>query len=240
MMYPGTALRRFDSRFDLVKFVQERLVGVKVDGIFGPVTESAVKLFQTQHGLEADGIIGPRTWAALFGGEPATALVPSDPLIINVLRIAREQIGVREVGGPNRGPEVEKYLARVGLVPGFPWCAALVYFCFDEAALRTVVPNPLPKTAGVLDHWNRAADKFKLPPNVPFDDLRNLNPGSIFCIDHGNGHGHTGIVVLADREGLKTIEGNTNVAGSREGDGVYYRTRRLEEITLGYLDYSRT
>jgi hypothetical protein len=204
------------------------------------MTESAVKLFQTQHGLEADGIVGPLTWAALFGGEPATAQVPSDPLIINMLRVAREQIGVREVGGPNRGPEVEKYLARVGLGPGFPWCAAFVYWCFDEAALHSTVPNPLPKTAGVLDHWNKAPDHVKLPPSAAADDLRNINPGTIFCIDHGHGHGHTGIVMSAEGEGLKTVEGNTNVAGSREGDGVYYRTRRFSEINLGYLDYSRS
>ncbi len=35
------------------------------DGIFGPITEEAVKTYQKEAGLEADGIVGPRTWAAL-------------------------------------------------------------------------------------------------------------------------------------------------------------------------------
>ena len=38
---------------------------VGVDGVFGPTTETAVKAFQTSHGLLADGFVGPITWAAL-------------------------------------------------------------------------------------------------------------------------------------------------------------------------------
>lgn len=37
----------------------------KVDGIFGPLTEQAVKDWQSANGLKADGIIGPKSWAKL-------------------------------------------------------------------------------------------------------------------------------------------------------------------------------
>lgn len=36
-----------------------------IDGIFGPVTEQAVKMFQAKGGLVIDGIVGPITWARL-------------------------------------------------------------------------------------------------------------------------------------------------------------------------------
>ena len=36
-----------------------------VDGIFGPLTEAAVKVFQKSHLIPADGIVGPVTWSKL-------------------------------------------------------------------------------------------------------------------------------------------------------------------------------
>lgn len=42
------------------------------DGNFGPKTESAVRAYQTEHGLGADGIVGDRTWWVPAGGAGAT------------------------------------------------------------------------------------------------------------------------------------------------------------------------
>lgn len=49
---------------DLVKYLQAK-IGVRADGIFGPITEAAVRHFQRQNGLVPDGIVGPKTWAVL-------------------------------------------------------------------------------------------------------------------------------------------------------------------------------
>ena len=43
-----------------------------VDGHFGPQTESAVRAYQTGHGLTADGVVGDRTWWVPAGGAGAT------------------------------------------------------------------------------------------------------------------------------------------------------------------------
>lgn len=46
-----------------VKLLQEFLF---VDGHFGPVTETAVKAFQTKQGITADGVVGPYTWREIL------------------------------------------------------------------------------------------------------------------------------------------------------------------------------
>jgi peptidoglycan hydrolase-like protein with peptidoglycan-binding domain len=64
---PGTSprptLRRGDKG-DLVKVVQTK-IGVEADGMFGPRTEAAVRVFQRDQQLVPDGIVGPKTWQAI-------------------------------------------------------------------------------------------------------------------------------------------------------------------------------
>ena len=66
-------LRRGDSG-NAVTYLQTLLgdtgAALRADGIFGAVTEAAVKDFQAVNRLTMDGIVGPLTWAAL---EKATA-----------------------------------------------------------------------------------------------------------------------------------------------------------------------
>ncbi len=58
------------SKGDDVTDLQQGLIELdfkpgEVDGIFGVLTESAVRAFQTWAQTTADGIVGPQTWGAL-------------------------------------------------------------------------------------------------------------------------------------------------------------------------------
>ena len=170
--------------------------------------------------------IGDNTWDALFGlATPAPSTPPpaAGSLRAQVLKVAAEEVGVREVPlGSNRGPRVDEYLNAVG--PGLlgqPWCMAFVYSCFDEAAAALGVPNPAPRTASVLRCWQLAQSQLGadvVPAEKAKGDPSLVLPGMVFFIDTGGGHGHAGFVADVIGGTLVTIEGNTSEAGLRGRD----------------------
>jgi hypothetical protein len=253
MIYPNRVVKKGEKDAEIVKAIQQKLNGnncgpIDEDGDFGKNTESAVKLFQTRNtdiagnSLVADGQIGAITWAVLFGDRQVkNETEVKSPLLAAALMKAITQINVVEQPrGSNRGPEVDGFLRSVGLNPAegnYSWCAAFVYWCFKEAASAINVSNPVIRTAGVLDHWNRAKCT-RITKALAISEPDQVAPGSIFIIDHGGGLGHTGIVESVNGGNLVTVEGNTNNGLSREGYGVFRLTRRkITDVTKGFLIY---
>lgn len=156
-----------------------------------------------------------------------------EPLETELINQAGTQIGVREATGHNDGQAVETYLASVGLGKGYSWCMAFVYWCAKQAAAKLGVTNPLKETGGVLDEWQSGRGTHLTEPI----------PGSIMIMDFGGGEGHTGIVtgVFIDQGIIHTIEGNTNNDGSREGIGVFRKTREIADPKIkGYILLDKT
>jgi hypothetical protein len=222
-----------------------------VDGQFGPKTESAVKLFQSRsvdsrgNPLEVDGVIGSLTWEALFGKVSIPVVdagEQDDALVRRALEVAASQVGVMEDPPySNGGREVRAYLASVGIDVPAPWCAAFLYWCFEQAARELELRNPLVKTASCHDHWHRAPDAGArlITKERATADPSLVSPGQIFIMDHGHGKGHTGIVESVQGGMLVTIEGNTGSDGTREGLGVFRRKqRKISSIELGFIDYA--
>ena len=152
------------------------------------------------------------------------------PRIAKLVEIAERELGKKETRN-NVAKDVRKYQAATTLAPGaWPWCAA---FCawtlqqwLDDPAnvkwlgLRATTPAKWrPKTAlayGFIK-WAQArpATCMVLPDTV------EPMPGDLVCYDFS----HIGIVKRSLGDKFEAIEGNTNGAGSREGDGVYLKVR---------------
>jgi hypothetical protein len=238
MLYPNQLIQKGSKNEVAVKALKLRLNEVMnstldpTNGNFGESTEAVVKQYQKKAQLLDDGVVGSLTWERLF--TVATVVQPhSNILRIRAIEIADTQLFVRELTGKNDGKEVEAYLKDVGLAKGYPWCAAFVYWCFDEAAEALQQKNPLIKTGGVLDHWRRTKAK-KILSGKP-------EVGDIFIMDFGKGKGHTGLVNEVKNGRIYTVEGNTSAdpayaAADRDGNGVFERNRPISTIK-GFIRY---
>ena len=145
-----------------------------------------------------------------------------EKFVSSLVSAALGQVGKREVGH-NGGSAVRAYQSATYLAPGdWPWCAAFVCWCFRAASLSCPVDFKLPVTprAYGFEAWGRSNwNLIESPSSILRGDL------VIYEISH------IGIAVRDSVEGrFLTVEGNTNPAGSREGDGVYQRERGLSFV----------
>ncbi|MGY3211161.1 CHAP domain-containing protein [Mucilaginibacter sp. HD30] len=132
------------------------------------------------------------------------------------------QVGIHELTGNNDGKQVEVYLKYVGLQKGNPWCAAFVCWVLGQ----NDVANPKSGYCPILftaqnKIWKRMS-KTSLIPLM----------GDVFGIyfPEKKRVAHVGFVDSWTSKTVITVEGNTNDAGSREGDGVYRKIRLTRQI----------
>lgn len=154
-------------------------------------------------------------------------------LVEEIIRIAKGEIGVREVGNTNCGERVDEYKFATWLNPkkGWPWCAAFVCWVIREALISSGVKQTKtfkrPRTAGAWDfeNWSIDQDSSTWLRRNPAGDIV---PGDIVIFTFS----HIGIAVSSpDKKGnVTTVEGNTDSEGSREGGGVYLKTRNISKI----------
>jgi peptidoglycan hydrolase-like protein with peptidoglycan-binding domain len=231
--YPG-AFKRPDQG-PPVKRVQEWLclhgLWIKIDGDFGPATQLAMKQYQAAEGLPSTGVLDPMTWDHLVAPlRAALAPIPPSGRTLGQLTVAwaSQQLASkpREIP-PNSGAFVRTYMkGHEG--KDWPWCAGFATFCLEKAASALGVSLPI-KTSFSCDElaWSaKAAGILLREPGAA--DRSRISPGSLFVVRKSpNDWSHTGIVVEAGAEAFRTIEGNTNDAGSANGDGVYQRVRKF-------------
>ena len=130
------------------------------------------------------------------------------------------QVGVREQGGNNRGPEVKMYLQSIGLGESYPWCAAFVSWCFQQVEIDAPVSGWVPAFA--------LRDKMVYKQGRILKRLPKYGDVMLIWFKRLNRPAHIGFIDEWGDTWVITVEGNTNIDGSREGDGVY-RKRRLKK-----------
>lgn len=161
-------------------------------------------------------------------------VIPAEESILNeseILEAPRKQtieeiylsqIGVREATGKNDGAEVEMYLRAVGLGKGYAWCSAFVAWCLNEVE----IPHK-------VNAWSPTAENKSYFIYRDKNIVKEPRSGDVFTIWYASLKriGHAGFYHKNQNDKIiVTVEGNTNDAGSREGDGVYKKYRSLNTI----------
>jgi CHAP domain len=164
--------------------------------------------------------------------------VTGDAAVRAVLAEAARYVGEQErPRGSNRSLRIDYWLAEVGLPPaeradpakgcvveqpGAAWCAAFVHQA-GRQALGAAWPIPRTASVAAMVRWAEAAQVLL---DLPHE-------GDLFVLwnDGLKRYAHVGFVESIARTAeagpvLRTIEGNTNPGGSREGFGVFRRERR--------------
>lgn len=142
------------------------------------------------------------------------------------------QIGVLEATGNNDGYQVEQYLQSAGFGSGYAWCASFVNWVLIQCCLNT------PKSPAWSPVWFPASKVI-----YSRDKQNNLSPSTsnVFGIYFANLKriAHVGFIDSWNTgDWTVTVEGNTNLAGSREGDGVY-RKKRLKRQIYQVSDWTK-
>ena len=135
----GDPVRTIQYYLSVLGFFDDTLPKVVIDGIFGPETERAIRVFQQQQGLTADGIVGRNTWDALTNAyNQVRASLPEQYLS------ASDEIYPGKFLTPGQeGPEVaslQRLLRRAALIVTFIPAVTEngVYDAATEAAVKAV------------------------------------------------------------------------------------------------------
>jgi hypothetical protein len=141
-----------------------------------------------------------------------------------IVAIARAELGVKETSR-NQGEGLAKYWQATDYPDGMqnrePWCAAFAAWCV-LMILGPFVKRP--KSAAVR-RWVPEALKLGWLVFGPRDGLYFPSAGDLVVFTFS----HIGIVEGFDGATVRTIEGNTDDAGGREGVKVCRKRRSLEE-----------
>jgi len=130
-----------------------------------------------------------------------------------------QYVGIREATGRNDGTMVEYFQHMAGVRKGDAWCAAFVYTCIKQCDSSFVLKAPAWSSSWFTTNVIWKQGRGQTPQTADVFGIYFLSKKRI---------AHVGFIESwPDGKYTFTVEGNTNEAGSREGDGVY-RKRRLK------------
>ncbi len=183
---------------------------LKADSDFGPKTASFLaRLFVAERELRRSDPTGPAAWE-----------IEAELRAPGWLKIARGELGQKEIKGANHNPKIVLYQQATSLKATddeTPWCASFVCWVLEQAAIKSTRSA----RARSYESWGQP-----LP-------LTRVCPGAVAVFWRGTrkseGKGHVGFYVAGD-----PYNGPIAVLGGNQGDSVSISTYKTDKL-LGYF-----
>lgn len=213
-----------------------------IDGDFGAATEESVKRFQRLKRLTVNGIADDEVFTKLVqpmqdSFEKNISGTGLRQLVVNVAENHLENHPFELVINRqnNAGPWVRSYMNN-NEGESWYWCMGFVQTIIDQAAskLDKSFKTLMPLTFSCDSVGMTGLQKGNL---IRYTNVRkdpsSVKPGDIFLIQKTTFDWvHTGIITAVKNGIFETIEGNTDTAGSSNGNGVYKRIRNYLSAKL--------
>lgn len=222
-----------------VRIVQYFL-NIDADGIFGDKTESAVKAWQEINQLPSTGIMSQdimdSTVKPLVMDKELAHIKLANSLVGEAVELDVDGDGQSD----NRGLLVDEFIKVCfpnfdfddKTKKGYAWCACFISWCMEKT-----YQNFEFKSALAREWISYASTRSK---NNKINDIKQLRRDHVYIGGwvKESGYGHVYFVdpfksiVNSKQNKVITIEGNTNMVGSREGDGIFMKERNLRKTVL--------
>jgi len=213
-----------------------------IDGDFGPATQRAVKNFQKAKRISETGEVSQTVFDKLSA--PMKNAYEYDTkkstLRKTIVAVAEQHLkqNARELtinGQSNSGPWVRAYMDGHEGTPWF-WCMGFVQAIIDQAftihgqSFKEMMPLTYScDVVGMKGIEHGCLMRYLTVRTSPQD----VKPGDIVLVRKTKyDWTHTAIVTEVHGSTFTTIEGNTNLAGSRNGLGVFKRIRNFRNSKL--------
>lgn len=171
-------------------------------------------------------------------------------IIKSLYEIALQFEGVKEIEN-NFGfsdKKLEEMMIACGWQKGYAWCSTFAQVCTELYLTQF--------NTSLIDNFRKC---FSVSATATFTNFKASYPdivffepkvdSIVFWQNYINGQpswqGHAGIVKDWNKTFITSIDGNTNIHGSRDGDGVFTKTRLLDTVSksglkiIGYVQFKR-
>lgn len=190
-----------------VRYLQ-RLLKIKIDGLFGVSTALAVREFQRENKLKVDGIVGPKTWKLLLAEEKLNIVPTYLPVVeMNDLGDPEDEMPIEAAAEKSpTSPYIVELINLITKATINRKVTKIIYHCTatPQSATVTSIQNYWKKNLG----WKSPGYHILIKADGSWTQLQNFNLPTNGVAGHNSASIH--ISYIGGVEGPRAVDNRTH------------------------------